>query len=283
MTVPAEQKIIREMHAHAMRVGTCTDPADRPTTERIITEFYKRISRPAPKFWWFDGPMAAIKAIAAKDKRYTKALPSCFYGGENMYWIATHLAGRKLGSNLNPADSGLLDLWHELSAASGWWFPFENGVVCAERPRIIKMDQGVIHSADGPAIECRDGFQVFAWRGTRIPGAWYDASFRPELAKLALTHENLEQRRCAAEMVGWATVLANLNCKTIDSDPDPEIGRLVEVTLPDADGPERFLIVRCATGREFALGVAIDAKTARAANASTYRMAADEYQPEFRT
>lgn len=281
---PAEEKrIIAKWRDEAMRIGTCTDPANRPEVERLITLLYEHAGRKHPNFYWFDGPMSASVAIGKEDPQYAKTVAPCFYGGENQYWIAVFNAGQELGAVYKEKDLELKVIWDALSRAGGWWWPFEEGVVCADRPKTIKMENNVLHCADGPAIECRDGHKVFAWRGTRIPGEWIAPSFRPKLASLALTHPNLEQRRCAAEIVGWIHVLEAVGYSTIDKDPNPEIGHLVEVQLPDAEGRERFLIVRCPTGRTFALGVGLDAKTAREANASTYRMAADDYRPEFRT
>ncbi|MCC8949326.1 hypothetical protein H8A97_30545 [Bradyrhizobium sp. Arg62] len=46
-----------------------------------------------------------------------------------------------------------------------------------------------------------------------------------------------------------------MNAKTIDRDPDPQIGELVEVKLPDLREKAKFLRVRCGTGREFAIGI----------------------------
>jgi len=47
------------------------------------------------------------------------------------------------------------------------------------------------------------------------------------------------------------------------------IGTLVEVTLPDL-GKEKFLKVLCGTGREFAIPVPPEMKTALDANAWTF-------------
>jgi hypothetical protein len=100
---------------------------------------------------------------------------------------------------------------------------------------------------------------------------------------MALTWKNTEQRRAACEILGWETVLRELNATTIDADDDPEIGELVEVEIPDI-GRERFLRVKCGTGRMFALPVPPDMKTALAANAWGYDIPVDLLkQKDFRT
>ena len=76
-------------------------------------------------------------------------------------------------------------------------------------------------------------------------------------------------RRAACEILGWDAVLTKLGCRSVQKDDDPEIGELVEVDIPEI-GRERFLRVRCGTGRAFALPVPPNVSTALEANAWTY-------------
>jgi hypothetical protein len=98
-----------------------------------------------------------------------------------------------------------------------------------------------------------------------VPPEWL---LRKEMltAQTALTWRNTEQRRAAAEILGWKHILAELKPKTIDKDPDPQIGELLEVDLPDAPG-SRFVRVMCGTKREFVLAVPQEMKTALQAQA----------------
>jgi hypothetical protein len=68
----------------------------------------------------------------------------------------------------------------------------------------------------------------------------------------------------------------------IDEDADEMIGTLLEVDIPDI-GKEKFLFVKCGTGRNFALPVPPDMKTALEANAWSYGLKPAEYVPEVRT
>ena len=102
-------------------------------------------------------------------------------------------------------------------------------------------------------------------------------------AKIALTWNNIEQRRCACEILGWVKILRELNAKIIDEDNDPEVGTLVEVDIPDI-GREKFLRVLCGTKREFALPVPPEMKTALEANAWTFGFSSKDFViPEVRT
>ena len=106
------------------------------------------------------------------------------------------------------------------------------------------------------------------WHGTRIPREWI-ANKDALDPKTALTWPNIEQRRAAAEILGWKRILSELKPRSVDKHADPEIGELLEVDLPDSP-KSKFLKVRCATGRDFVLPVPAEMKTAVQAQAWTY-------------
>jgi hypothetical protein len=154
--------------------------------------------------------------------------------------------------------------------------------IISDRPEILTVDeQNRPHGEGKPFCKWRDGMSLYAWHGVSIPEWWvtHKEKLTPEIA---LKWENLEQRRAACEILGWANILRVLEAKTIDKDNDPTIGELVEVTLPDS-GKERFLKVRCGTNREFALIVPPDINTAVEANLWTYNLPKGSLLPEVRT
>ena len=172
----------------------------------------------------------------------------------------------------------------ELMMSCGWGWWHENVLVISDRPRVLRRDaEGRLHGENGPSIAYPDGWSLHHWHGTAVPSEWIEnrSSLTPQIA---LSWENVEQRRAACEMLGWNNILSALDAKIIDADADQEIGTLVEVSLPDA-GREKFLRVRCGTGREFALPVPPEMNTALQANAWTYGF--DDYKkffkPEIRT
>jgi hypothetical protein len=173
----------------------------------------------------------------------------------------------------------------DLARNCGWWAPYAGAVILQERPSVIKLDdQRRLHCENGPSISYPDGLvEVYSWHGTKIPKEWIlDKGVLT--AQMALAVENVEQRRAACEIIGWANVLDQLNAKTIDKDSDPEIGELLEVNIPDS-GKERFLKVQCGTKRVFAIPVPPEMKTALQASAWTYSMEDDlnQYKIEVRT
>ncbi len=160
--------------------------------------------------------------------------------------------------------------------------PFEFVCFVSERPSLIKRDaEGRLHCDDGPALAFQDGEYLYHHHGVKIPEEWIKdpSSLTPEIA---LTWENIEQRRAAMEKLGWDKVISSLSPKTIDKDGDPQIGELLEVDLPDSP-QSRFLKVLCGTGRTFYLPVPAEMKTALEANAWTYDLSPEDYTPEIRT
>ena len=140
-----------------------------------------------------------------------------------------------------------------IANSAGWLLPCENICFVSERHNVCKVDdRGLIHCEDGPAIQYPDGFSVYGWHGVRVPEEWIVKKSLD--AKSAITWDNLEQRRAACEIVGWAKILRELNAKTIQKSENPFVGELVEVDLPDI-GREKYLRVMCGTDREFALPV----------------------------
>lgn len=155
--------------------------------------------------------------------------------------------------------------------------------IISARPDFIRIDpENRPHCENGPYCRWPDGRELFYWHGTQVPKEWILAPKTID-ARLALTWENVEQRRCLAEIIGWKRVIEQLKPKTINTDKDPQIGTLLEVDLPGS-GRERFIQVRCGTGRYFVLPVPPEMTSAAQANAWTYGLdTADIRKLELRT
>lgn len=182
-------------------------------------------------------------------------------------------------ANLIPK-TPIMEALHSLCLSAGWVLPSRKVCFVSERPEILKTDdRGLPHCQDGPAIKYSDGYSLHAWHGVRFPKNWIE---KPPSPSAALKWPNIEQRRIACEMIGWDKILDELNAVVINCDDDPEIGELVSVVLPGI-GTEQFLRVRCGTGRNFALPVPPEMKTALEANAWTWELEPHQYKPEVRT
>ena len=205
-----------------------------------------------------------------------------FWAGQDAPWLAFYQFGQKIG--VPYAKQAHLDAYIEFAKSCGWMYAYKGVAFVSDRPTIIsKDDENRLHNETGPSIAFADGYEMYSWHGTTIPAEWIkDKS--SITAKIALTWENIEQRRVACEIVGWAKILRELDAKVIDADGDPLIGTLVEVRLPDLDGPARFCRVQCGTGREFAIGVPPEINTAIAAQAWMVGLEPHQFvRPEIRT
>jgi len=173
--------------------------------------------------------------------------------------------------------------WEEAAIHGTFRVMHEKFCIVADFPEHLGIDdQNRAHGQEGPSHRWRDGWSLYHWHGTAVPEHWI-MNKKSLSAKEAITWENIEQRRAAIEIVGWATILKELNAKVIDTDGDPEIGELVEVDIPDI-GKEKFLRVLCGTKREFALPVPPEMKTALEAQSWTWSLDLKDFVvPEVRT
>jgi len=160
-----------------------------------------------------------------------------------------------------------LEHLYNLCLSTGWVLPSQKACFVSARPKILRVDErGLPHCEDGPAIKYPDGFSIYAWHGVRVPKRWTQEKPTPAEAMNTI---NAEQRRVACEVVGWDYIVDEYGAETIDKNVDPEIGELIWVTLP-ASKPEKFLRVKCGTGRDFVIPVPPEMMTALQANAWTW-------------
>jgi len=252
-----------------LSIGLSTEPVDFENAKTAACLAYRLAGLEEPKnFHITDSPIDAIRLIKTLDpsKSEYDIFNEMSYGSQDAGWLSFYNYFQEVvGLECTNKLQGLMDL----SKYCGWVSFYDDTVVFQHRPEVIKFDdQNRLHCEDGPAVRYRDGYSVYSWHGTRVPAEWIEK--KSELtAKTALTWENIEQRRCACEIIGWATILRELDSTVIDSDEDAMVGNLLEVDIPDI-GREKFLQVLCGTGRTFAIPVPPECKTALEANAWTF-------------
>ncbi|HEY6018398.1 MAG TPA: hypothetical protein VIY48_00405 [Candidatus Paceibacterota bacterium] len=175
--------------------------------------------------------------------------------------------------------------WEACSIEGGFRIVHEEFCIVSDRPEVLlKDEQNRPHCETGPSHRWRDGWELYFLHGVEVPKEWVTdkESMDPWMI---LNWPNTEQRRVGCEHIGWNKIIEILKPTIVDQDVDPEIGTLLEVELPDS-GKERFLKVRCGTGRDgIVLPVPPDVKTALEASAWTYGLENDvlNYIPEVRT
>jgi len=204
---------------------------------------------------------------------------------DGAYWAQydSFLTGMRDVIGLRLPEHENYKFWEEAAIHGTIRVIHEKFCIVSDFPELLKIDdRNRPHCQDGPSHRWRDGWSLYHWHGVVIPEEWLTVPGHLT-AKMAITWENIEQRRCAAEIVGWAKILDELSAKIIDEDDDPEIGTLVEVDIPDI-GKERFLKVQCGTGRTFAIPVPPEMSTAISAQAWTFGIELKDFKiPEVRT
>lgn len=276
------EKLTKEQEAllsvyrdRGINIGLATGPVDFEKAKAAVCKAYKEVGLKEPtQFHVAKSPVDAIKIIQELDSSLSPSeiFVEMTYGNHDVDWLSYYEYFYEV---LGIKGCEKLKNLMELARHCGWLNMYEDVVVFQDRPETIKFDdQKRLHSEDGPAIAYSDGYAIYSWHGVVIPSEWIEA--KKELtAKEALSWPNIEQRRCACEIIGWANVLRELNARTIDVDDDPMIGTLVEVDIPEVGKNEKFLKVLCGTGREFAIPVPPDMRTALEANAWTYGLDGD--------
>jgi len=273
-----------------VKIGLSTEPVDFEYAKERVLKIYDIIERPRPTVLFADSPFAAIKMGLEHQLGREPTKQECYDGISKLYCGSSQVSSCAyitfFRDVLNWENETLANfkVFEELCSACDnvWWE--EDVAVIVNRPEFIKLDdEGRQHSEEGPSLRYRDGWTVCCWHGTRVPREWLMTPKSQLDPRIALTWEDIEQRRCFSEIVGWESVLNQLDAKVIHQDDDPEIGTLLEVDLPDV-GTERFLRVKCGTGRFFAIPVPPDVNTAMEAQASTWGIDVNEFvKPEVRT
>lgn len=295
-----------------LKNGLNTDPLNKADAEYALEAVYKKHDLPVPPLVYCESPMSMIlMAILTREETLTftkntreqeftleelftfarangdlnakirTELQNCVYGQHESSWFGFFDYFRNV-CNLKKETENIIEL-SNISQTLNWFAPYDTICFYCERCSHIGIDeQKRLHGEHNGAIEYVDGFASYQWHGTTIPKEWITDKGNLT-AKVALTWKNIEQRRAACEILGWANILKELKAEVIDEDGDPEIGTLVEVNIPEI-GKERFLRVMCGTGREFALPVPPEMKTALEAQSWTWGIKKDDFKiPEIRT
>jgi hypothetical protein len=273
-TLTPEQEAMLPVYLEKYRkMALNTEPMDKIKAKEVITRLYEINDLKTPLVVFASSPAESIKQINAlketkskynldgllqgfleeevkKVKNTNLEVPSMwFIGGSDFYWISLYKFGQYIGVKFDNLDK--LDAYHDYAEHCGIMYAYEDIVFVSDRPEVIKFDEeNLLHNEHGPSVKFRDGYSVYSWHGTRIPGKWIEEGITPQEA---LSQTNAELRRCACELIGWANVLEDesLNPVVIDKNEDPTIGTLVEVDLPEAPS-QRFIKMQCGTGRWFA-------------------------------
>jgi hypothetical protein len=84
------------------------------------------------------GFRAPVRAALADN---TNHLPVCWYGQQDLAWVANYDALHRLGlARYQPDDLDHLGCWATLARSCGWWWPGEEVCVVADRPELARTE-----------------------------------------------------------------------------------------------------------------------------------------------
>jgi hypothetical protein len=281
-----------------INIGLKTTPNgvefDRKAAEQSIGRMYKSAGYKEPTVYLHekDPLQGAIKAAQIKKFGYNpedvyeypgkekvlEQLYKCCYGNQSSWLSYFDYFGECVGLECCNKLNGVM----EAANHCGWFWTFEDLAIITPFPEtIIRDDDYRLHHDSQPALNYRDGLEVFAWHGIRVEKVWITDPKSIDIDD-CFHWENIEQRRCLCEIVGWENVLEKSEYKTIHEDG---YGVLIETNSPATAGEAaRFVIVVNPTdGRKFVLPVPLEIERAKQGVAWTYDMEEDEYDPEIRT
>ncbi|MFT2016647.1 DUF6745 domain-containing protein [Streptomyces sp. 796.1] len=258
--------------------GASTEPARERTADAtaLATGSGAAAAQPAQQAGASTESAGAEQAggeLAARETAVRLALADAVTGQHDAAWLAAFDGADEL------AGVGAA------ARAAGWWWPYENVVVIAERPTTLHRDEaGRLDSGEGPALAFADGFALYAWRGMPVP-----ADFLQQLGSLTparvRAEENAELRRVMLEYYGYDRYLEESGAVPVHRDETGVLWRIelagdepvvmVEVvnSTPEPDG----------SSRTYWLRVPPRTTTAREGVAWTFGLPAEEYEPQRQT
>ena len=159
-----------------------------------------------------------------------------------------------------------------------------------------------LHNEDGPAIEYRDGFAVYAWHGIRVPQECITDKKSITSEKIR-AEPNAEIARCMVEIIGLDKFLADSNAEKIHEDgweklwqadiglPEPYMAVEVKNSTPEPDGSIKTYFLQVHPELRPLPDIEEDELdygrpqelTALNAIASTFGLRGEEYQPHIET
>lgn len=192
-------------------------------------------------------PDTAIRAAVAKQMPSVKLeklfLPKEYFRGQHYTKTSYYAAMMELGMPFLGFHKNLISLWQQMNKSSHWWFPFRNTFIVSDRHSALHVDgRGRPHNTQGPAIEYRDGWKLYAWKGIMVPEHIIE---QPETitAKGILNENNTEIRRAMVDIIGIEKFILDSNSKAID-----EQGEYQLLRVPYLDGGEMIALkMRCPT------------------------------------
>jgi hypothetical protein len=173
----------------------------------------------------------------------TLHLPDMVFRGQHYVTGAYYQAMAALEMPFNGFHKNQISLYAQMNKACHWWFPYKHVLLLSDRHSALHLDdRGRPHNAKGAAIEYRDGWKVYAWKGIIIPREIVE---NPENLTVShiLNETNAEIRRAMVDVFGLDRFVVESNSTSLDKQGEYEL-----LEVPYLNGMNmRALKMRCPT------------------------------------
>lgn len=257
-----------------LAIGLSTERANRKEMEDAVAELYATIKEPLPPIRWAKSPKDAndilnsIKYPNGENKEYFRVTA---WGNMEAYWIAFYLYCHDvLGVPYSDEHLKLLKIWEKIARNGHWWYPFDNVVVCCEKPVAIHFnEQNMLHCTTGPAVEYEDGWGPYVIESVRVPRYVVMEPDTITVEKIE-AESNIEIRRIMINQMGISKYLSDSDATLVDLD-NVKVTHDSDELMPralmrDKKGNQYLCGTDGSTKRVYYMKVPPDAKTCRDAH-----------------
>jgi hypothetical protein len=222
---------------------------------------------------WLSWPRTAIGEMLSS----RQAFRDSGYSQQDLAWLGVHEYFRDVCGyecETEPIRGLLL-----IGANVGWILPHRHICWLADRPNLFRSDtRDRLHSAAGPALQFRDGWSVYAWKGVEVPPHVIGQPQQITMMEIDAATD-IHLRRCMIEILTPARYVATGGAAPVSTDEtgilwrrrwrNGDVWTAVEVVngTPEADG----------TPKHYFLQVPPEIRTAREAVAWTYGLTEHAY------
>lgn len=252
MVTEVDEAILQEWQERGKEWGLTTKPVDESRMVEIVHGVYKHIlEQEVPEeILLFDSPYAAWQELVRREQEEDSEPLTFVWPVLDGHWSAHYYAwaecyrdiGVSLPSKALDADIATREL--------GPLYTMPNYCLVCNTPKHIKceQEQNRLHAEDGPAVEYRDGWGVYALHGVRVPKEIVMTPLeeidKKWLVKHVIQQENADVKREAIGRIGINKFVELMDANVLDSESiwlDEEhfvwisVSDGVDALLPDVD------------------------------------------------
>ena len=207
-----------------------------------------------------------VKSSIGDSIRASSFFVNCAYGSQDADWLGYY---DFLMEVCKIKDQKLIP-FIDLAKDCGWWLPTTETCFMSEKPMLCNMKDSVLHCEDGPALEYRDGFKIWAIEGICV-NEQIVISPESQSVKDIQDENNDEVRRVRLNRLGWHRYLEAINANVLDVSVRP---KWIETLIKTDDGLPVLCTYNPSTGIPYVLEVDPSCKTCE--DAEFYLLATED-------